>query len=237
MAMTQLVKDTDQFASLSRYLSGQLNDAEAAQLEGDWASNPNWLADMELDARIQSGLSELRRTRQLESAVRGPWWTKSLRILSLAASVTAVGIALWIWQVAARSDVNLLARAPALALGDSVAVMRLRQSSPVAAVVELTHERRSIELRVMPEVRADAIDAPANVIYSMSLQPAKTDAARSPFAVENLTMGQDGFVRAYLDSGQIAPGRYRLLLRRAGATEPDEFLIEVALPAASPDAN
>jgi hypothetical protein len=233
MVMATIFEDADQFERLSRYMSGRLSDAEAARLEGDWAGNPNWLADMELDARIQAGLRELRRTQQLESAVRGPWWTKPIRMLTLAASVAGVAVAVWVWQGARYSAAALLTSTPTFALSDSVAVMRLRQASPLAAVVQLAPAPSTVELRVMPDVS----DAPANGNFSMTLLPVTVDAVRLSPAAPNLIIGKDGFVRAYLDSGSVAPGRYRLLLRRAGATDADEFLIDVRESAASQHAD
>ena len=231
--MAILFDDADRFERLSRYVSGQMTDAEAETVEGDWTSNPLWIRDMELDARIQSGLGELRRTGQLESAIRGPWWAKPMRLLLLAASLAGVGIAVWIWQGAGHSVSPLLTSSPTLALGDSVAVMRLRQASQVSGVLELPREPRSIELRVMPDVT----DTPANGLYSMSLVPATDRDAPAFAAADQLVLGKDGFVRAYVDAARLSAGRYRLLLRRADARDSDEFLIAVSNPVADQDAD
>ncbi len=231
MAMT--LSDTDRFERLSRYLSGQLNDADAAKFEGDWARNPGWTAELELDARFQAGLGELRRRGQLETAMRGPWWVKSLRVLAMAASVAGIGIALWTWQLAGHAGGLPLTTTATLMLGDSVAVMRLRGASPVSGVLELPAEPRSIELRVMPDV-SQALSGDA---YSMSLAATNTDASTVASTLKELAIGKDGFIRAYVDSRNLKAGRYRITLRREDSREADEFLILVSSPAAIPHAD
>ncbi len=231
-------ENTDRFERLTRYLSGELNDSEAAQFEGDWANNAAWTKELELDARVQAGLSELKRSGQIETAMRGPWWVQSFRLMTLAASVAAIGVAIWAWQHTAPVRSTLLARTPSLELGDSVAIMRLRQASPVSGVVELPLEARSIELRVMPDVT----DAPANELYAMSLAPTAATGASVVSLLDGLSVGKDGFVRAYVDSSQLAPGRYRLALRRAGSRDAntqgdDEFLLDVRSYAATRSAD
>jgi hypothetical protein len=231
MAVT--LSDANRFERLSRYLSGQLNDADAAQFEGDWARNPGWTAELELDARLQAGLGELRRKRQLETAMRGPWWAKSLRVLAMAASVAGIGIALWTWQLTGRAGGLQLTPAPTLMLGDSVAVMRLRAASPVSGILELPVEPRSIELRVMPDVaKAHTGDA-----YSMSLAATTVGATTVASTLEELAVGKDGFIRAYVDSRDLSAGRYRLTLRRGNSLDADEFLILVTAPATIPHAD
>jgi hypothetical protein len=226
--MAVLLDDADRFEQFSRYLSGKLNDSEAARFESDWADNPCWTTELELDARMHVGLGDLKNSRQLAAAMRGPWWVQSIRvILAMAASVAVVSIAVWIWYAAGQSAATLLARAPTLAVGDSVAVMRLRSAAPTSALIELPSERRSIELRVMP----DAVHISASDRYELSLAPAVNGGTRSLAALDNLPIGKDGFVRVYVDSANLSPGRYRILLQRSGAPDADEFLIEVSAPA------
>lgn len=231
MAMT--LSDADRFERLSRYLSGQLNDADATQFEGDWARNPRWTAELELDARLKVGLGELRRKGQLETAMRGSWWAKSLRVLALAAGVAGIGIAMWTWQLAGLAGGLQLTPAQTLSPGDSVAVMRLRGASPVSGVLELPTQPRSIELRVMPDVS----QAPPGDTYSMSLAATTVGATPVASTLRKLVVGKDGFVRAYVDSRNLSAGRYRLTLRRENSQAADEFLILVTTPEALPHAD
>lgn len=231
MAVT--LSDANRFERLSRYLSGQLNDADAAQFEGDWARNPQWTAELELDARLQVGLGELRRKGQLQAAMRGPWWAKSLRVLAMAASLAGIGIALWTWQLAGHAGGLQLMPTPTLMLGDSVAVMRLRGASPVSGILELPAEPRSIELRVMPDVsQTQTADR-----YSMSLAATTAGATTVAATLKELAIGKDGFVRAYVDSRNLSAGRYHLTLRRENSQDADEFLILVTTPATMPHAD
>ena len=225
--------NTEHFERLSRYFSGHLNDAEAAQFEGDWINNPRWTAEMELDARMQAGLGELQRSGQMAAAMRGPWWVSSLRMMSLAASVAVIAVAGWVWHVSAHAGATLLTRSPSLAVGNSVAVMRLRQSSRIDAAIQLPSRRAAIEIRAMPE----AVDAPIGDKYSMSIVSDAAVAGRSLPWVDDLPLGKDGFVHAFVDSGQLATGRYRLSLRRAGSADVSEFLLDVGSVAASQDGN
>ncbi len=226
-------EQTDRFERQTRYLSGELNDVEAEKFERDWARNPAWTQDMELDARLQGGLGELRRRGQLDAAMRGPWWTKSLRILALAATVAGLGFAVWIWQSSTLAGTALLASTPTLRVGNSVAVMRMRSASQFSGVVDLPRDPQSIELRVLPDV----VGVAATDTYSMSLDPTAASGTAPHVTLDNLRIGADGFVRVYVDSGKIAPGQYRLSLRRAGARDADEFLILVSEPTAIPHAD
>jgi hypothetical protein len=218
---------------MTRYLSGELNDVEAEQFERDWAHNPAWTKELELDARLQGGLGELRRRGQLESVMRGPWWAKSLRILALAATVAGLGFAIGVWQSGPPAGLALLASTPTLRVGNSVAVMRLRGAEKFAGVVELPRDPYSIELRVLPDVAGTT----ATDIYSMSLDPIAAITTAPRFSVDNLRIGADGFVRVYVDSEKIAPGQYRLSLRHAGAQDTDDFLILFSGSTASPHAD
>ena len=225
--------DVDRLERLSRYLSGQLSDVDAAQFEGDWARSPGWTADLELDARLQAGLGELRRKGQLETAMHGPWWSKPLRVLALAASLAGAGIMLWTWQLAGLTGGLQLTSAPTLDIGDTVAVMRLRGAATDSGVLELPTQPRSIELRVMPEVS----QAPPGGTYSMSLAATKSDTTRPGATLKNLALGTDGFVHAYVDSSALAAGRYRLTLRRENSAAADEFLMLVTQSAPMPHAD
>ncbi|MDW8260492.1 MAG: hypothetical protein RML32_13725 [Gammaproteobacteria bacterium] len=214
----------ERFAQLSRYLDGRLDDAEAARFEQAWALNPGWTTDFELDARLHAGLNVLQAAGQLDAAVRGPWWAQSWRMIALAAGIAAIGVALWLWQAAQQQVAGpLLTAAPGRPLGDSIAVMRLRQAALVEGVVELPAEAQSLELRVMP----DAGHAVSGVRYALEIAPLAPEGQPHSAAVDGLVLGADGFVRAYVDSKHLKPGRYRLLLRAAESDLADEFIVDV----------
>lgn len=219
------------FEQLNRYVSGELSDAEARRFEEDWIRDPGMTRELELDARMQAGLGELRDSGRLQAAMRGPWWTQSLRGLALAASVAAVGVAMWLWQSAAIGTLVPISASPTSTLGDSVVVMRLRSSRDDLATIVLPDGARAIELRVMPDVRP----GPQASVYDLLLLPAPLDAdgvePPARYAIEGVPLGRDGFLRVYVESRQLEVGRYRLLVRPSGDPVADEFVIDVQVGA------
>src|SRR5256885_228405 len=49
----------------SRYLAGQLSEAECADYEAHFAADPEALAELEATARLKIGLQRLRRTGEI----------------------------------------------------------------------------------------------------------------------------------------------------------------------------
>jgi hypothetical protein len=211
-----------------------MDDAEAAAFMSQWEQQPDWTRDFELDARLRSGLLTLRQQGAIETAMRGPWWTLSLRSWTLAASVAAVSVAAWLWAATLRGAAPLLVQASELPVGESVALMRLRRATRADASIELTKSARAIELRLLPEVAPSTTAAK----FALSIAPVEPRAwqVTTPVLTE-LPLGRDGFVRAYLETRALRPGLYILELRGGVATPVSEFVLEVRSASDAADAN
>jgi len=227
------IADADRLDWMSRYLAGRLSDADAEKFEAAWATNPQWTTDLENEARLRVGLADLRHNGTLDAAVRGHWWRNSLRVMTLAASVAAIAVAIAIgsWQFASQAPAVALARAPSRVIGDSIAIMRMRSAAPAAATILLPPEPRSIELRVLPGVRPGTS---ASDVYRLSIASGTAATEPASATLDGLQIASDGFIRAYVDSRGLVPGRYRLTLSVSGATETESFILDVQSAGSKP---
>src|SRR5262245_12976046 len=83
----------------SRYLAGQLSDAESMAYEARFAEDPDALAELEATARLKIGLQRLRRNGELSELLTSASSTSPNRtwMLAMAAGVVAAVIGLSLW--------------------------------------------------------------------------------------------------------------------------------------------
>lgn len=206
---------------VERYLAGRLSDADARQFEAYWSENPEVMRDLEACARIKGGLGTLRARGELDALVRGnAWWPGRLRLLVLAACAVFAVAGLAIWRSASEPRSVQLAAAvgalpdhAALVAGERYTLLRLRSTASIDALIELPVPPAALELRVLPEVTAEA----PRYIASLAPEPAAGNAP-APVMVRDLSAGSDGFVALFVDSRTLAPGRYRLRIAPQPAT-------------------
>jgi hypothetical protein len=227
-------------ALLAKYLAGALSEEDAARVEEWWSSDPGLIRDLEATARLASGLADLRRRGELPGIVRGPWWTRPLALLSIAATLAALAVGVFAWRsfppvaplaVSAGLDGLPHRGAGSVRLAGTYSLLRLRNSAPVDATVSLPAAPGAIALRVLPEQ-----PSPTGR-YRLELAPADpTAAAVRTSTLAGLAPGADGFVAAYVDAQAWRPGRWRVRVVPEGRpdSESSDFLLEVRPGTAAP---
>jgi hypothetical protein len=222
----------------SRYLAGQLSDAECAAYEARFAEDPDMLAELEATARLKIGLQRLRRDGELSellASTRSPSPNRTW-MLAMAAGIAAavIGISLWFPRTAPMTSPVLASAASVFKdhNGHSLSVMATAplfrtRAEKYDAVIELPRERGVIKLRVLPS-------SPAGTArYQAALSRINDDDTTAPgVSIADLQPStDDGFVDVYADSSRLSPGRYQLILTREtggiGHGDSDTFVIKV----------
>jgi len=222
----------------SRYLAGQLSEAECAAYEAHFATDPDALAELEATARLKIGLQRLRRTGELSELLASPPWRSPNRtwMLAMAAGVAAavIGISIWFPRTGSVSSPMLASTASVfkdhnghgLSVSTTAPLFRTR-AEKYDAVIELPATRGAIRLRVLPSNPSESAR------YQASLARLQEDnTAAQGVTIANLQpSSDDGFVDVFADSSLLTPGRYQLILTRetggAGSGESDTFVIKV----------
>jgi hypothetical protein len=198
-----------------RYLAGQLSPAEQEAYEQQFIRDSEVLQELEATARMKVGLANLRDTGQLDSLLRGAPTTarRTVAVGAIAASVAMIMIAVALWRGVSVPDGGALmgsvselvdASGKPLVVGATHVLMRTR-SAAYDAEVELPVEPRALELRVRPETVAPAYRAALSRIHA-------NGSVVQVAMVDELKAEADGFVALYVDSSQLEPGPYLLVL-------------------------
>jgi len=222
----------------SRYLAGQLSDAECAAYEARFAADPDALAELEATARLKIGLQRLRRNGELSELLASTSSPSPNRtwMLAMAAGMAAavIGISLW-FPHSGPITAPVLASAPSAFKdhnGHSLSVMVTAplfrsRAEKYDAVIELPRERGAIKLRVLPSSPTPAAH------YQAALSRLRDDdtAERAITVTDLKPSADDGFIDVFADSSLLTPGRYQLILTRAtgvaGSGDGDTFVIKV----------
>jgi len=222
----------------SRYLAGQLTEAESAAYEARFAEDPGALAELEATARLKIGLQRLRRDGELSELIHGaaPPSPNRTWMFAMAAGVAAavIGVSLWFPRGGSISSPLLGSTVSVFKdhNGHSLSVLATAplfrsRAEKYDAVIVLPGTRGAIRLRVLPSSPAQDSQ------YQASLSRINDDGTpQRGVTIANLQPStDDGFVDVYADSSLLAPGRYRLMLTReaagAGSGESDTFIIKV----------
>jgi hypothetical protein len=201
---------------IARYLSGNLSDSEAARFEDWWARNPAAIHDIDRVARLQDGLHGLRERGELDPLMRRSWWTGTLRVMAMAASIGALGLAVWLWQAGATATAPRLAALPvsfdelarrAPATAQYFMTLRSRDS---ANTVVLPATPAALHWRLLPDHTA------ADRRYRVTLTPADTPGGATVVAA--VEAAPDGFIDVYVDSRSLRVGQYWLGIEPATST-------------------
>jgi hypothetical protein len=209
---------------VNRYLADQLTDAERSAFEARLALDPDVLRELEATARLKAGLQKLRDTGQLDALVAEQQSRTPLFFSAAAAvAVLVLGISLLRWNadggapMLAASISKLVDQSGSpLPIASTYAVYRKRDAYD--AEIELPSSRQAIRLRVLPDATASAPTAGgADVRYRVSLSAIDAgDSEEGAGSIERLQPAEDGFVTLFVDSAQLAPGPYRLVVSREG---------------------
>lgn len=204
---------------IMRYLTGQLTPAESDTFERSLLEQAELRAQAEEVLKLKEGFARLREQGKLDALLRAPPRPRWLPYAA-AAAVTLLCLVTLVWFYVPRPASSLLALSPQQFVSGthpppSVAGTYLlaRMRGP-AAVTELARTG-VIELRVLPSVPSFTV--------SYRAQLSASDRSTGTRIVGQLDVGRaaaDGFVTFYLDSTQLGPGDYEVLLyptRAAGS--------------------
>ncbi len=211
---------------LTRYLAGQLSDAERDAFEAHYVEHPEVLQELELAAKLKLGLGLLQDCGELEQpAPRRQYWWRGLAAAALL--FIAVAVTLW-FATPTREPSALAATLSALAqpgeapppLADTYIIERTR-SRGVDAKLVLPSAPQAIALRVLPEHPAS--------LYRVQLNVVTTGAAPRQIAdLRGLRVDAEGLVAVYVRAGQLQPGSYELIVSNDADTQlASPFLILV----------
>lgn len=203
---------------VERYLADQLDDADREAFEAYYREYPEVLSDMESVARLKVGLAALRDRDELTPLLQPRRAPSRLLAIAAAVAVLAIGTLIF-FVVPTRQQPVLVAGASSVqdrsgrtvAIAGSYDILRMRGASDDAQI-ELPASPHAIELRVLPETESAQ--------YTLTLLRISDDGNLEQLAsLSPLAAGADGFVTAYLNSGELSKGRYQLLLRSDANTD------------------
>jgi hypothetical protein len=214
---------------IARYLAGQLDAVESAEFEAHYARNPDVVRDIERTLRLKEGLAVLAESGELDALLhRRSYWRPAM---GLAAGVVALVVGVWLWigqatlspivpTIAALTDTH----GKPLHIASTHMLVRTRGPATVIEI-PLPQARSAIELQMIPSSR------PESGRYRVLLGQLDAANAVAPVAETHATGNSaDGFVTAYLDSAQLARGRYAIELApedSAPGTPADRFIVDL----------
>jgi hypothetical protein len=188
---------------IERYLADQLDDTEREAFEAYYLQHPEVVSDMESVARLKVGLADLRDRNELTPLLQSQ--RPPSRLLAIAAVVALLAIGVLAYFVMPRTQQPVLVAATSSPIAATYDILRMRGAADDAQI-ELPASPQAIGLRVLPETEA--------ATYTMTLLRIADDGNPQQLAsLSPLTADTDGFVIAYLNSGELSQGRYQLVLR------------------------
>jgi len=215
---------------VARYLADQLDAVDREAFEAHYADNPEVVRDIERALRLKEGLAILQERGELDSLIRiRRQWSLPLAV---AAAILLAVVGIWLWM-APHSHAPLAGELVALADSSGRApevratylLARARGASP-ALEIPLPPQRSAIELRMIPSARG--------TISGHQVALSRLETEKPPVRVgriRGLKTGDDGLVTAYLDTGQLQPGRYLIELspeqQDASDASTDRFVIDL----------
>ncbi len=219
---------------ISRYLAGHLSANESEAFERALSEQPELRAETERFLKFKEGLARLHERGELDTLIHASAPHRWLPYAAAAATIVIAVLGGLFWF-------QLSSRAPTLvALSPSQLTARGHEAPPILGTYLLERTRGgasatevtlplapgAIELRIVPSSLA------SDIKYSVRV-------SRFGVSTTSAIMGQidtgfsapDGYVTVYLDSRQLTPGDYEVLLApltpKEATTESDHFVIRV----------
>ena len=218
---------------IERYLAHQLSDAEADAFEAYVEAHPEVTRQIELVARMKTGLGLLRRRGELQSVLSAPprSWIRHPAFLTGAAASIAIA-ALLVFQFTGQTRTPLLATSVELLRGSSGQPLQLGATVSLVRARGLT-PGGELEL---PAAGADAIaleitlvtgeTAPGNH-YAVEILKLEDGALRSVATLGDVAAAADGNLRVFVQGEALGAGDYVIRLTTAEEAAPVEYTMRV----------
>jgi hypothetical protein len=204
---------------VERYLANELTEDEAAAFETYVEAHPEVTREIELVARMKSGLSTLRDRGELPNLVQEPARHGFKPWMLAAASLAAVAVAalLFLGRGSGEHGALLASIAPDSPVSSRVTLARTRSdvlevlaSPPPGTVAELVMEPSDPAAADGYRVSLFRLEGRTNEIGTL----------------EGVRSGQDGKLHVFVRAEDLAAGHY--LVRLQGELpEPEEFLLRI----------
>ena len=227
-------KYIDDHHVVARYLAEQLSEADRAAFEAYRAEHPEIVRELEAAARFKVGLAQLSEAGELKAVLEGSQGSRRSPVMRYAGVVAGLAAA----GIVVLAGFNLL-QVPVIGVTPASVSGRFRAELPATGPYELIRFRSearfdaqltlpaqpaAITLRVLPETEnADR--------YRVELRSIADSQAKTVASADGLAPGADHFVVIYLNSSQLAPGTYELVVAPQNAASRQEesvFRIGVA---------
>jgi hypothetical protein len=216
---------------VARYLADQLSPPEAEAFEAYYTQHPGIVREIEYALRLKEGLATLRDRQELDALIHAPRATRWGTTLSVAAVLIAALIGGWTWlgsrspppSLAPTLDELVAESKQAMPLGGKYLLVRTRGAA-AALQIPIPAQRSALELQMLPSAGAEG--AP----YTLSLSRLEDGKTTPIDEATGLTVGPDGLVTTWVDSGALKPGHHTLSLNPAAsgtAMPADRFVIEL----------
>jgi anti-sigma factor RsiW len=211
------IKDMD--AIVARYLANELTDDEAAAFEAYVQTHPEVTREIELVARMKSGLATLRDRGDLRNLVQQPARAGFKPWMLAAASLAAVAVAALLFLGRGTGGHGALLASVTPDMTVSSRVMLARTRSDVLEILASPSPGTVAELVVEPSAPAPADG------YRVSLFRLEAS-AKELGTLEGVGSRPDGKLHLFVRAEDLAAGHY--LVRLQGTSpEPEEFLLRV----------
>lgn len=218
---------------IERYLADQLSDAEADAFEAYVEAHPEVARQIELVARMKSGLGVLHRRGELQSALNTSprsWIRHPALLTGVAASIAVASLLVFrftrepIAPSLATSFEHLRGSgSDFLQLGKSVSLLRARGMTPGATVVLPADGAASIALELVL-VTGEVTRRPQ---YAVEILKLDSGELQSIARLSNVAARADGSLHLFVRGSVLGVGHYVIRLTTAEEAAPIEFTMLV----------
>jgi len=216
---------------VERYLAGRLADDEALAFEAYVEAHPEVIRQIEIVARMKSGLATLKGSGELAKLMAVPKRSVLRRPAVLAASIAAVAIAILLvirpWNAAA----------PAISLAGTPQLLAGFGHEPLPIAAQLTLMRsRGVEIQTLGmspdgqsavELTLDLRSPDTAARYSVQLLRVAGASLESLATVSDLLPRGDGALVIYVRADTLKAGSYLIRATEAAHGNPVEFALRV----------
>lgn len=218
---------------VERYLANQLTEAEAEAFEAYVESHPEVTRQIELAARMKTGLHVLRRRGELQGALISPrsWSRHPAFLAGTAASIAAA--AFLVFRFAGDSKSPMLATtleqlrssgSKPLALGATVTLARTRAIAPGGEIAMPPENDAATMLAELALLTGDETEHRRYAVEILRLTEGRLEPVTKLDDAEVVT---GGVLRLYVRGSVLIAGAYVIRLTPLNSSAPIEFSLRV----------